>query len=160
MRRFFAGVCPLYIFCILSTLASASEKQPSLLQVIGEWRFPDSEIQGAQISDAETVDANRKRTAPSTLSKTIMKTDATIEEVLKFYRDKLQPELQNLGDPTEEKNVSGRSVSFSDDSEGRPFAIHTIMVNTKETSTTLVITRGKTEAKTHIAWKQYRRFDL
>ena len=36
--------------------------------------------------------------------------------------------------------------------------IHIILVNTKNSSTTLVISRSETESETHIAWTRYLRF--
>ena len=72
-----------------------------------------------------------------------------LNKVLDFYKDKLT-----------KGTASGQSAFFSDDSEGRPFALHTVIINSRNVSTTLVISRGKDEARTHIGWKQYRRFDI
>ncbi len=127
-----------------------------LLQTIAEWQYPGSELSAAGASDGATVGARGDRTVPSTVSKTVMATDAPVEAVLAYYKSRLAPPAEGAGgfaaaDP------GGRSVDFSDDSAGRPLALHTVIVNTADTSTTLVISRGKGEARTYIAWKQYRR---
>jgi hypothetical protein len=131
------------------TSPSARGDERSLLQTIAEWQYPGSALSGAQATDGATVDASGERTAPSVVFKTVMTTDAAVDTVLNYYRTKLA-----------KGNAAGRSVFFSDDSEGRPFALHTIIVNSINVSTTLVISRGKDETKTYIGWKQYRRFDV
>ena len=140
------------------TTPSASAEPPSLLQMIAEWQYPGSELTATQASDGATIDAKGDRTAPSTVCKTVMTTDAPVEKVLEYYRTKLSPTTKADGGKSEPSDANGRSVAFSDDSGGRPFALHTVIINTSDTSTTLVISRGRDEAKTHIAWKQYRRF--
>ena len=55
---------------------------------------------------------------------------------------------------------AGRSVVFSDESEERPFAFHTIVVNTANSSTILIITRGNDEKLTRITWKQYLKHEV
>ena len=141
------------IASFLATAVAAPAEPLSLMQIVSEWRYPDAQIGGAQMSDGETVAANGERTKPSIFCMALMTTDAPIEKVLDFYRGKLNPAAKGEANTSE-----GRSVVFSDDSDGRPFAMHTVFVNTGDTSTTLVITRGKGESKTHIAWKQYRQF--
>lgn len=126
--------------------------------MFGKWRYSSCTISGAQLADAATVDANGKRTTQSFICKAVMTTDATVEEVLEYYRAKLKPEI-DIGDDTPDAIAEGgRSVVFSDDSDDRPFLMHTILVNSPNASTTLVITRGDGESKTHIAWKHYHRF--
>lgn len=139
-------------------MTPASAEPQSLMRMIAEWQYPGSEIQGAQASDGATVDGRGNRTVPSIACKTVMTTDATVEKVLDYYRTKLSHPAKADGDKPEPPAATGRSVVFSDDSDGRPFALHTVIINTGETSTTLVISRGKDEAKTYIAWKHYRRF--
>lgn len=140
----------LLIFGLLAcSLHATAGEQQSLLQTIAEWRYPDSALTSTRASDGATVDAKGDRTVESTVSRTVMTTEASVEKVLEFYKAKLKVVTDD---------TSGRSVVFSDESDGRPFALHTVIVNTNDTSTTLVITRGKEESKTHIAWKQYRRF--
>ncbi len=133
---------------------SAAAEQRSLMGMFADWRYPDSTFNGAEMADGKTVDAAGKRTVQSLVCKAVMTTDAPIEKVIEYYRAKLKPAPKQDGDDKKQNEV-GRSVVFSDDSDGRPFAIHTIIVNTDDSSTTLVITRGNDELKTHIAWKQY-----
>lgn len=87
-----------------------------------------------------------------------MTTDDSVEEVVDYYRTKLAPAKAAQREEDVPPKDSGRSVFFSDDSERRPFVIHTVLVNDDGMSTTLVISRGPDEAKTHISWKHYRRF--
>lgn len=138
----------------------ASAQRMSLMQTLEPWRYPGSEFGGAQMSDGATIDASGARTSPSVFCKAAMTTDAPVEEVLEFYRAKLtaKPSDESEEDAKPDRK-SGRSVVFNDDSQGRPFALHTIFVNANNASTTLVITRGQDEPQTHIAWKHYRRFD-
>ncbi len=145
----------LTIFCatVMSVWVSADEPV-TLIGTIVKWRYPDAEIGKSEMSDAATIDANGNRTVPSTLLKTSMVTGDSMDKVLAFYRDLLTRNPTNDGRLGIEPNV-GRSVVFSDESEGRPFAFHTIVVNSANSSTTLIITRGKDEKLTHITWKQY-----
>lgn len=142
---------------LLFAMPSASAQQLSLMQMISQWQYPGSAIDDAQMSDGATLDADGNRTVPSVVCKTDMVTDASVDEVLDYYKAKLKPGPQSEVEPAKPTGAGGRSVVFSDDSEGRPFALHTVMVNTRDTSTMLVISRGKDEAKTHIGWKHYRR---
>ena len=139
------------------TTPAAAAEQPTLLQMIAEWQYPGSAITGAQAADGATIDGSGNRTVPSIVCKTLMTTDAPVEKVLDYFRTKLSPTPKADGDKTEPADATGRSVVFSDDSDGRPFALHTVIINAGDLSTTLVISRGKDEDKTHIAWKQYRR---
>lgn len=91
----------------------------------------------------------------SQLLKTTMVTGDPVDRVLEFYQDLLTRTPANDGKLGIGSNV-GRSVIFSDESERRPFAFHTIIVNSTNSSTTLIITRGKDEDGTCITWKQYQ----
>ena len=159
MQRIAALVLVLLACSFARTTSSAADEPQSLLQTIAEWQYPGSTLTATQASDGATIDAKGDRTTPSTVSTTVMTTDAPVEKVLDYYRDKLSPTTKPDGGNPEPSEATGRSVVFSDDSDGRPFAIHVIIINEITTSTTLVISRGKDEARTHIAWKQYRRFD-
>ena len=138
------------------TPASVLAEQPSLMQMIAQWQYPDSTMDGAEMADGATVDVNGKRTTQSIVCKTVMTTDATVEKVVDYYKAKLTPKSTD-GDGI--ADAGGQSVVFSDDSDGRPFAMHTVTVNTADSSTTLIITRGNGESKTHIGWKHYRRIN-
>lgn len=143
------------LFCAMAMPVSASADEPvTLIGTVVKWRYPAAEIGKSQMSDAATVDADGNRTVPSTVLKTTMVTGDSIDKVLAFYRDLLTRNPTNDGRLGIRPNV-GRSVVFSDESEGRPFAFHTIVVNSAKSSTTLIITRGQGEEQTHITWKQY-----
>lgn len=152
--RSFASVFIL-LFCIGSSSFAVDDSEPvTLLGTIVKWQYPKSKINGATMSDAATMDASEKRTVPSTMLKTTMTTEDSVEDVLNFYQELLKRDPKTddkLGDKAE----AGRSVIFSDESDGRPFAFHTISVNTSTASTTLIITRGADETETRITWKRY-----
>ena len=145
----------LTLFCATVMPVSASADEPvTLMGTIVKWRYPDAEIGKSQISDAATIDEDGNRTVPSVVLKTTMVTRDPIDKVLAFYRHLL------MRNPTNDRELGiepkvGRSVVFNDESEGRPFAFHTIVVNSANSSTILIITRGKDEERTHITWKQY-----
>jgi hypothetical protein len=145
----------LALFCWNAISAIAKEGEPvTLIGTIVKWRYPDAEISNSEMSDAATTDASGKRTVPSTLLKTTMTTPDSVQKVIAFYEDLLKRDAakdSRLGIGT----TVGRSVVFSDESEGRPFEFHLIVVNFENTATTLVITRGENEELTHISWKQY-----
>lgn len=147
------------VSCICSAPSSSPADEPvSLMGMISAWQYPDSKMmKGAEMSDAATVNGDGIRTAQSIICKTTMTTEDSIEKVLAFYKAKLTPD-ENADDKTKADLKDGRSVVFSDDSDGRPFELHTILVNTATTSTTLVVTRGNGETETYITWKHYLRY--
>jgi hypothetical protein len=148
-------VLSLALFFSDAVPAMATEDQPiTLIGTIVKWRYPDAEIGKSEMSDAATIDASGDRTVPSTFLKTTMTTQDSMEKVVGFYQDLLKR------DATTDSKLGigpkvGRSVVSSDESEGRPFAFHVIMVNSENTSTTLIISRGENEELTRISWKQY-----
>lgn len=148
----------LYCATVMSVAASADEPV-TLIGTIVNWRYPDAEIGKSEMSDAATTDADGKRTVPSSMLKTTMVTPDSVDQVLAFYRDLLKRNPKNDGKLGLEPSV-GRSVVFGDESEGRPFAFHTIVVNSANKSTTLIITRGEDEDQTHITWKQCVKHDV
>jgi len=158
MQRAITLVLVSLAFSSVRTSPCAAEESPSLLQMIAEWQYPGSEIHGAEMADGATIDDRGERTVPSITCKTVMTTDATVEKVMDYYRKKLSPKPNAGGSKSKIVDKVGRSVVFSDDSEGRPFAIHSVIIHEGDTSTFLVISRGKDETRTHIAWKHYRRF--
>jgi hypothetical protein len=139
-------------------LCHAQEKPPSLMTVVTEWKYPDSNMSGASLSDGATVNDAGERTIPSILYKAVLTTQDPMSKVIEYYKTKFPETKLPEGAPGTQPDVhSGRSVTFIEDSDGRPVAIHIILVNTDDTSTTLVISRGETESGTHIAWTQYRK---
>ena len=147
----------------LVLLASAplghSQEPPSLMTMIGQWQYPGSKISGATLSDAATMNASGERTRPSVQYRAILITKDPMAKVIAYYESKLKPAAGSKTSKSDEPPVadSGQSVTFHDDSEGRPVAIHVILVNTDRASTTLVISRAATEPATHIAWAHYER---
>lgn len=148
------------IFLAAFTLNMAPADEPvKLIGTIVKWRYPEAEIGRSEMSDAGTMDAQGKRTVVSSVLKSTMETRDSVESVLEFYRELLTRKPTNddkLGIGPQE----GRSVVFSDESEGRPFALHTIMVNGGNSSTILIITRGTDEKLTRITWKQYLKHEV
>lgn len=159
MNRYFiiAVMCAIAVTCAIAVPAAA--EPITLMGTIVKWQYPDAVIDTATMSDAATINADGDRTVPSTEMKTTMVTDDSVDKVIAFYRELLTRNNANderLGIQSD----AGRSVIFSDESEGRPFEFHTILVNSENRSTTLIITRGKDEEKTHITWKRYLRHPL
>lgn len=145
------------VFCVGASAFAINNDEPvTLLGTIVKWQYPESKITGAEMADAATMDASGERTEPSTVLKTTMTTEDSVDDVLKFYRTLLKRD-QKLDDKLGAQPETGRSVLFDDESNGRPFAFHTIIVNTSTKSTTLIVTRGSDEKETRITWKQYLR---
>ncbi len=148
------------LFCATTTPAAVSADEPlTLIGTIVKWRYPEAEIGPSEMSDAATIDANGDRTVPSSMLKTTMLTPDSVDDVLAFYRDLLTRNRANDSKLGIDPEV-GRSVIFSDESDGRPFAFRTIMVNSANTSTTLIITRSENEEQTRITWKQYFKHEV
>lgn len=148
------------VFCAtIMSLTATADEPVTLLGTIAKWRYPDAEIGNLEMSDAATIDVDGRRTIPSSVLKTTMATPDSVDKVLAFYRDLLKRNPTNDNKLGIRPNV-GRSVVFSDESEGRPFAFHTVLVNSANSSTTLIITRGKDEEQTHITWKHYLKHEI
>lgn len=159
-RVSFSSLTWLSVICVMVMSSATCADEPiTLIGTIVKWRYPEAEIGNAEMSDAATIDAKGDRTVPSTLLKTTMVTGDSVDKVVAFYRDLLTRNAANDEKLGIESQV-GRSVVFSDESEGRPFAFHTIVVNSANSSTTLIITRGNDEEKTHITWKQYLKHEV
>ncbi len=152
----------------IPTASAESTEAPSLMTMILLWQYPDSTLGPASMSDAATMNADGQRTCQSITYQTTMVTEDSVEDVLKYFAMKLNPKRKPKPKSSPKSGTddsadtipiepTGRSVVVSDDSADRPFTMHTILVNTSQSSTTLVITRGNDEAQTHIAWKHYRR---
>jgi hypothetical protein len=84
-----------------------------------------------------------------------------IEKVARFYLGMLKSSPISGGHTAgvELKEAGAQAVSTQDDSEGRPVALKVIVVTKADTTTTVVISRAKTENETHVAWTHYRRFN-
>ena len=156
--------CMLALAPLIAIIAADSwcqgEEPPSLMTAISEWQYPGSTINGASVSDAATMNASGQRTVSSGQYKTVLTTKDPVEKVVHYYDAKLKSMSDAKPTNRNDKSgtVSGRSVTFHDDSENRPLTIHIILVNTASSSTTLVISRAEKESETHIAWTRYQRF--
>ena len=128
----------------------------TLLGTLAEWQYPGSKmLGGASMSDGGNP------LVPSVKCQAILTTADPVEKVIAYYSEKFGiPRAPDPQDAQEDaKGPDGKSVSSQDDSRGRPVAIRVIVVNTAETSTTLVISRAEGEEETHIAWSHYLRLD-
>jgi hypothetical protein len=145
----------------LALLASAplgyTQDAPSLMTMISKWQYPGSKINSATMSDAATLNGAGERTVQSIQYKTVLTTPDPMPKVIEYYKAKLASPADSRTTKREESPTtdSGQSVTFHEDSEGRPVAIHVVLVNTEKASTTLVISRATTESETHIAWTHY-----
>jgi hypothetical protein len=151
----------LALVSLFAQLASAplchTQEPSSLMTMIAQWQYPDSRVSGAALSDAATMNAAGERTLQSIQYKAVLTSQDPMPKVITYYKTKLMPAAGPKTAQPEERPAadSGRSVTFHDDSEGRPLAIHIILVTTDKASTTLVISRAATESETHIAWTHY-----
>ena len=137
-------------------LCHAQEKTPTLMTVVTEWKYPDSKMNGATLSNAPTVNDAGEGTIPAIQYKAVLTTKDPMAKVIEYYKTKFPIPAQALSPQGAAPDArSGRSVTVIEDSDGRPVAVCVILVNTDDTSTTLVISRGETESETHIAWTQY-----
>src|SRR2546430_12159533 len=119
-----------------ATLCNA-QAPPSLMTMVAQWQYPDSKMNGATMSDAATLNGAGKRTVQSIQYGTVLITKDPLPKVLEYYKNKLTPKTGSKTAKPQEKTAadSGQSVTFHDDSEGRPIAIHLILVNTEKAST-------------------------
>lgn len=160
MRTISTLACALLI-TVLANAAFCDAAEPiRLMPTIAGWQYPGSEINGASMSDAATVNGSGERTVPSVLCKTVLTTKDPIAKVVEYYKTNLKQGTDSKTTKSDDKfgTESGLSVMFHDDSQGRPLEVHIIIVNTDKSSTTLVISRAETESETHIAWTHYLRF--
>ncbi len=140
--------------------AQANQAAPparmTLLGTLAEWKYPGSKmLGGATMSDGGNP------LVPDVLCRAILTTPDPIDKVAKFYAEKIEtPPAAGGGQNAraDVKETDAKAISTQDDSEGRPVTLRVIVVNKADTTTTLVISRAKSEKETHIAWSHYRRF--
>ena len=148
----------LLLALLVSTAMCQAQEQLSLMQSIAQWQYPGSKMQGATMCDAATTNSVGERILPSVQCKAVLTTADPMSAVVAYYKSKPMPASSKTSQSKEKPAAdSGRSVTFHEDTEGRPVAIQIILINTDKTSTTLVISRAATESLTHIAWTQYRK---
>lgn len=150
----------LVLFAALPLLVGRADETPSLMTMVSEWRYPDSKVNGAKLSDGATLNASGKRSVQSIAYQSVFTTRDSISEIIAYYKDKLSSPISPDRLVASEKlnSSSGRSVKFYEDSDGRSVEVQMILINTEKSSTTLVLTRAAMESKTHIAWMHYARF--
>lgn len=141
----------------------AAKPQITLLGTISKWQYPGAKIGSSMMSGGETFNSAGERTVPSSLLQTTMTTPDSAEKVVAFYRKLLGPGSKRL--PIA-KNAD-RSVLFRDASDDfrsasgeLPYAMHVILVNSPEVSTTMIVTRAKSDKLTKVVWQQYIRHNL
>jgi hypothetical protein len=127
----------------------------TLLGTLAAWKYPGSTLLGgATMSDGGN---------PSVLDvrcQAILTTPDPFENVTEFYAQRVgtRPVPGGPDARAKGKEADAQAVATQDDSGGRPVALRLIVVSTADTTTTLVISRAKSETETHIAWTHYRRF--
>lgn len=133
-------------------------RHASLLEMLAEWRYPDSQpLDGVTISDGATLRGG-VRTVSSSRCHTILTTPDGFEKVVDHYVKTLG--ITEPGQPVAapvDAPEGGQSVFSQDDSQGRPFSLRILSVNRDDSATTLVISRAAGEKLTHIAWTHYLR---
>jgi hypothetical protein len=127
----------------------------TLLGTLSEWKYP-----GSNMLDGATMSDGGNPLVPDVRCQAILTTPDPIEKVAKFYSEKVgMPEAPG-GQIAKAlvKEADAKAVSIQDDSEGRPVTLRVIVVSKADSTTTLAISRAKSEEETHIAWSHYRRF--
>ncbi|KAA5541397.1 hypothetical protein FYK55_17670 [Roseiconus nitratireducens] len=146
-----------FVFIMNAPLPAAEPL--TLMGTLQPWLYPKATMDGAEMSDAETIDVQGNRTRPSVRCKTIMKTPDGAEKVLEFYREKLksQPDGKPVADDKLANWTGGRSVTYHEGEDDRSVKVYVILVNQENATTSLVISRGEDEDQTHIQWTHYQR---
>ncbi len=153
-----AAMSAVWLAVPLRGAAQASRDAPpermTLLGTLAEWKYPGSTmLAGATGSDGGNP------LVPDASFQAILTTPDPIEMVTKFYAEKVGTPPASGGQiaNAEVKEADAQAVSTQDDSEGRPVRLRVIVVCKSDTTTTLVISKAKSEKETHIAWSHYRR---
>lgn len=146
--------------CLLSnSLGYAAEstgrenrENPTLLGMLGEWRYPDSKFGGAEMSDAVVKGIS------SVKCRARLRTPDAMDKVVAYYLDQLKVDSDGdpLGSKAGERVTTDRAVVIQDNSDGRKLKLTTIHVHEKRSSTTLTISRSQDENETRIAWTHFR----
>lgn len=145
----------LIAFAFLTTLsqshcaAEESQEPITLLGMLSEWQYPDSNFHGATSGDGAVTGIG------SIKSRAILSTEDSVEDVVSFYRDQLNVEKD--GAPVgNERITTERAVVIQDNSREGILQLFIITIREEKRSTTLAISRGKGESQTNIAWSQFR----
>jgi hypothetical protein len=159
--RFHPTPILIFLTAMFAAVGECQAEEPvRLMPLVVEWQYPGSKLNDASMEDAATMNRSGVRVVPSILCKAVLTTQDSVGKVMKYYETKLKPrgKPESAELEGESRAESGRSVMFHDDSKGRSLDVRIIIVNTSNTSTTLVVSRGDTESETHIAWTHYMRF--
>ena len=139
--------------CCLGVADEAPPRKPvTLMGMLLEWRYPDSEFNGAESADA-AVDG-----ISAIKSKAILTTPDPAEKVIDFYLKKLNVDAQgkNLDEKEGERMTTERSVLIQDVPGAGSSKLYVIAINGTKSSTTLVVSRADGDDLTRIAWSDYR----
>ncbi len=128
----------------------------TLMGTLAEWSYP-----GASMPDGATMSDGGNPLQQSVKCAAILSTPDPVEKVIKYYTEKLAAHetREPVAGKGEANRVQGQSVTAQDDSRGRSLALRVFVVNRRQSSTTLVISRAAGERETHIAWSHYQRLD-
>jgi len=135
-----------------------AEKQErvTLLGVLSQWQYP-----GSKMLDGATMQDGGNPALPSTFCHSVLTTPDPVEKVVAFYSEKpnaSDKEKQVARKPL--KAMEGGCVLVQDDSKNRPTAVKVIVVTKADSTTTLVVSRAKSEQETHIAWTHHFRYNV
>jgi hypothetical protein len=129
--------------------------------------YPGSKLLGSASGCAggsrvlTTADAAEKVTEVYVKMKAILTTADPVDKVAEFYSRKLAgDQAPSPAAAGADADWIGRPIFVQDDSEGRPVAIRVIVVHEAQASTTLVISRDRGEAETHISWSHLVRVNV
>lgn len=148
----------LIAFAFITTLsqshcaAEESQEPITLLGMLSEWQYPDSNFHGATSGDGAVTGIG------SIKSRAILSTEDSVEDVVSFYRDQLNVKKDGapVGDGGDERITAERAVVIQDNSREGILQLVIITIREEKRSTTLAISRGKGESQTNIAWSQFR----
>lgn len=157
MRKLIAAVFAVSSLSLVSAdeTPSTDKQSITLMGMLMEWRYPDAEFSGAQMSDAGVTGV------VSIKCKSVLTTPDPAEKVLAFYLKKLHVDKDgtNLDQKGTDRVTTDRSVLVQTVSEGES-PLYVISVNGHvaghPTTTTLVVNRSKGDERTRIAWSAYR----
>jgi hypothetical protein len=153
------AVCAVAAAAVLGAALSLAHAQAtqeghlSLLQTLSAWKYPESTMHGASMSDGGNARMQ------SVKCQSVLTTPDAIEKVIEYYEKKfgISPTTGQQERRADVAEGDAQSVSSQDDSQGRPVRLRIIVVNKADTSTTLAISRAEGEKETHIAWSHYIR---
>jgi hypothetical protein len=135
-----------------SAVEAQPKKQVSLMGMLSEWMYPESQFNGADTGDAAVSNISAIK------SKAILTTTDSVDKVMDFYRKKLNVDNDgtNLSEKEGERITTDQSVLIQDVSVDQQSSLFVIAINGVTSSTTLVVSRADGDDITRIAWSNYR----